>query len=236
MLQIYKLRDHQVIDFAAEELKKYLRMMMPEQKVANISYDPEAKEGFRLGLLEDFSLPCEAKNPRLDDVVHIHTTQDGGIFAGSNPRSVLFAVYRFLKLNGCRFLFPGAEGEFIPKKSIEPQTYHKLADHRFRGHSIEGAPSLEQLLDYIDWHAKEELNSFGSYDIFTYMRVYYRHLHNESNRPTEHMDDDAAETQWRALFECELEKRGQRLHGGGHIDHLVRIEIEAGDRVVGLGL
>ena len=216
MLQIKKLREDVVIDFAAEELKKYLRMMMPQENVVKITLDPQATEGFRLGLLEDFSLPCEADNSILDDIVHIDTDTNGGILAGSNPRSVLFAVYRFLRLNGCRFLFPGAEGEFIPKKAIEPQKYHKLADHRFRGHSIEGAPSLEQLLIYIDWHAKEELNSFGSYDIFTYMRSYYRHRHNEANRDPEHMDDDVAETQWRALFEHECEKRGQRLHGGGH--------------------
>ena len=216
MLQIYKLRDHQVIDFAAEELKKYLRMMMPEEKIVGISLDPTAKDGFRLGLLEDFDIPCEAKNAVLDDVVHIDTEVNGGILAGSNERSVLFAVYRFLKLNGCRFLFPGAEGEYIPHKAVQPQKYHKLADHRFRGHSIEGTPSLEQVLDYIDWHAKEELNSFGSYDIFTYMRGYYRHTHNEANRASEYMDDDVAETQWRALFEHECEKRGQRLHGGGH--------------------
>ena len=216
MLNIYKLRDHQIIDFAAEELKKYLRMMMPEEKIINISADPGAKDGFRLGLLEDFDIPNEAKNVALDDVVHIDTDEKGGILAGSNERSILFAVYRYLKLNGCRFLFPGAEGEHIPMKKVEPTKYHKLADHRFRGHSIEGAPSLEQVLDYIDWHAKEELNSFGSYDIFTYMRSYYRHTHNEINRPSEYMDDEVAENQWRALFEHECEKRGQRLHGGGH--------------------
>jgi len=216
MLQINKMRDDIVINFAADELKKYLRMMMPLEKVVKVSLDPQATEGFRLGLLEDFGLPCETDNTLLDDIVHIDTDECGGILAGSNPRSVLFAVYRFLRLNGCRFLFPGAEGEIIPKKAVEPQKYHKLADHRFRGHSIEGTPSLEQVLDYIDWHAKEELNSFGSYDIFVYMRGYYRHTHNETHREPETMDDDVAETQWRALFECELEKRGQRLHGGGH--------------------
>ncbi|MBO5868759.1 MAG: DUF4838 domain-containing protein [Oscillospiraceae bacterium] len=216
MLYIKKLRLDVVIDFAAEELKKYLRMMMPHENVIRIVYEPEAKDGFRLGLLEDFSLPCETDNTLLDDVVHIDTDSQGGILAGSNTRSILFAVYRYLRLNGCRFLFPGAEGEVIPKKNVEPQKYHKLADHRFRGHSIEGASSLEQILDYIDWHAKEELNSFGSYDIFCYMRNFYLHTLNEANRSPEYMDNDVAETQWRALFEYECEKRGLRLHGGGH--------------------
>ncbi|MBO5868701.1 MAG: DUF4838 domain-containing protein [Oscillospiraceae bacterium] len=216
MLQINKLRADHVIDFAAEELKKYLRMMMPEEKQVDIIYNPDATEGFRLGLLEDFSLPCEANDPAVDDIVHIETTQTGGILAGSNPRSVLFAVYRYLKLNGCRFLFPGAEGEHIPHKPVEPQSYHKLADHRYRGHSIEGDPSLEQVLTYIDWHAKEELNSFGGYGIFNYMTRYYKHRFNNKHRASEYMDPYAAETQWRALFECEVKKRGLLLFGGGH--------------------
>jgi len=216
MLQIKKLRDDIVIDFAAEELKKYLRMMMPGEKVVDISLDPQATEGFRLGLLADFSLPCESDNTDLDDIVHIDTDTNGGILAGSNPRSVLFAVYRYLKLNGCRFLFPGAEGEYIPKKAIEPQKYHKLADHRFRGHAIEGDPSLEQVLDYIDFHAKEELNCFGCYGIFNYMRRYYGHRMNEENRAPEFMDIEVAESQWRALFECEVLKRGLLLYRGEH--------------------
>ena len=51
MLQINKMHDQIVINFAAEELKKYLRMMMPEEKVVNIAYAPEATDGFRLGHL-----------------------------------------------------------------------------------------------------------------------------------------------------------------------------------------
>ena len=120
MLTIYKLRADHVVDFAAEELKKYLRMMMPRCGEIDICYDPAAKEGFRLGLLEDFKLPNEAKDPVLDDIVHIDTTCEGGILAGSNPRSVLFAVYRYLKLNGCRWLYPGTDGEHIPIEQRDP--------------------------------------------------------------------------------------------------------------------
>lgn len=42
MLKIIKLRSDNVIDFAAEELKKYLRMMMPEEKQVDILYSPTA--------------------------------------------------------------------------------------------------------------------------------------------------------------------------------------------------
>ena len=102
MLSIKKLRADHVIDFAAEELKKYLRMMMPRCGEIAITYEPDAKDGFRLGLMEDFGLSCEAEDPVLDDVIHVDTEEDGGILAGSNPRSVLFAVYRLLRENGCR--------------------------------------------------------------------------------------------------------------------------------------
>jgi len=74
MLTIKKLRADHVIDFAAEELKKYLRMMMPEGCDVSIIYDPNAVDGFRLGLLDDFALPNEAEVPVLDDVIHIDTT------------------------------------------------------------------------------------------------------------------------------------------------------------------
>lgn len=216
MMYIKKLRADHVIDFSAEELKKYLRMMMPDISEIEITFEPNAKDGFRLGLLEDFNLPIETDEPELDDIVHIDTDTEGGILAGSNPRSVLFAVYRFLKLNGCRFLFPGFDGEYIPKQKIQPQKYHKMADYRERGHSLEGGPSVEQMLDYLDWHAKEELNSYGNYSLFNYMSRYYRHLHNESNRTPEYMDNDIVETQWRALFECEAKKRGLMIRFGGH--------------------
>ncbi len=49
MYRIYKTTSSPVVDFAAEELKKYLRMMMLECPEIDILFDPQAKEGFRLG-------------------------------------------------------------------------------------------------------------------------------------------------------------------------------------------
>ena len=216
MLKINKIKSDRVIDFATEELQKYYRMMMPQVNEVQINYAPEAKDGFRLGLLEDFGIENEAKDPRFDDVIHIDADVNGGILAGSNPRSVLFAVYRFFKLQGCRWLFPGPEGEFIPMKKIEKQFYHKAADHRFRGHTIEGAPSVRQVLSYIDFHAKEELNTFGLLQVDTYQQRYYFHKHNEKNRPEEGYDPAVAEEQWRSLYESELQKRGQIQFSGEH--------------------
>ena len=215
MLQIKKLRADHTIDFAAEELKKYLRMMMPERGEIAISYEPEAKDGFRLGLLGDFSLPCETDDPKDDDIVHVDAGEDGGVLAGSNPRSVLYAVYRFLRLNGCRWLFPGVDGEFIPHKPVTAQKYHHMADTRFRGHTTEGYPSAQHILDYIDFFAKQELNSYGLHRIFTYHFRYYNHVFNEANRAPEPVSYELID-QWKGLFLSELTKRGIRLTDGEH--------------------
>ncbi len=216
MIAIYKLRDDPVLDFAAGELKKYLRMMQPEENQITIAADPKAQSGYRLGLLEDFGLSNEAADPVMDDVVHVDTTENGGILAGSNSRSVLFAVYRFLRLNGCRFLFPGAEGERIPVKKPTPQSYHKAADHRIRGRTIEGRPSFEQVIASLDFYAKEELNAFGCFAVSTYHNYYYSHAYNAANREPEYWDPQLADTQWRGLYETEAQKRGMMIISGEH--------------------
>ena len=56
MYFINKISSYSAVDYAAEELRKYLRMMMPECGNVEISYNPEAKDGFRLGLMQDFGL------------------------------------------------------------------------------------------------------------------------------------------------------------------------------------
>jgi len=215
MFTIYKLRADHVIDFAAEELKKYLRMMMVHLPEIDIVYDPDAKSGFRLGVMEDHGLANDVEDSVLDDLVYIDTDEQGGILAGSNTRSVLFAVYRFLRLNGCRFFAPGVDGEFIPRRDITPQKYRKVADHRMRCHTIEGRPSMQNVLAYIDYHAKQELNSFAPYTPFVYMARWYLHDQLEASREAEPVDFETVE-QWHRVLECEAIKRGQILLGGSH--------------------
>ena len=218
MLQINKLRADHVIDFAAEELKKYLRMMMPECGDIDIRYAPEAKDGFRLGLAEDFGLVfAEAEDPELDDVVHIETDTQGGILTGSNSRSVLFAVYRFFKENGCRWLFPGIDGEYIPMRDIVPVSYHHMADHRFRGHCNEGAESQQCMLETIDFNTKLEMNVYmiEFANPYCYYISYYDHVMNEKNRPPEPVSPDQV-LQWKRQCEVEIAKRGLQFHDMGH--------------------
>ncbi len=218
MLTIYKLRSNTVFDHAAQELKKYLRMMMPECGEIDIFYDPEAKTGFRLGLLEDFGLPNEAEDVVLDDVIHVETDEEGGIIAGSNPRSVLLSVYRMLGENGCRWLYPGVDGDYVPMvDALQPVQYHKLADHRFRGFCNEGSESQTCMLECADYYAKLEMNVYMLEWFIPngYYNRYYTHLFNEKNRIPEEVSDQQV-LQWKRQCEVEIAKRGLMFHDIGH--------------------
>lgn len=218
MLYIKRLRNDSAIEHAAQELKKYLRMMMPECGEIEITYDPTAADGFRLGLLEDFGLPNEAADVVLDDIIYVDTDEKGGILAGSNPRSVLFATYRMLRENGCRWLYPGPDGDYIPLvETLQPVKYRKAADHRVRGFCDEGSVSQTNMLECIEFYAKLELNTF-SLEFFIpngYYNRYYAHTRNEANRIPEEVDDNQI-LQWRRQCEVELNRRGMNITAIGH--------------------
>jgi len=217
MYRIHKISSHPVVDFAAEELKKYLRMMMPRCGEIPISYAPGAEDGFRIGLMGDFGLDTgEAEDVFLDDILHIDTTADGGIIAGDNPRSVLLAVYKYLTLNGCRWLFPGIDGEFIPIRPVEPTQYHKMADCRYRGQCNEGAESQQAMLETIDFSPKIGLNVYMlEFDVpKIYYDWYYDHKYN-SRREPEPVSADTV-LQWKRMCESEIAKRGLQFHDMGH--------------------
>lgn len=218
MKNIYKIRSESPIDFAAEELRKYLRMMMPDAGNCKIKFNPDAKDGFRLGLMEDFGLPTnDVEDAELDDVLYIDCDTDGGIIAGSNPRSVLLAVYEYFRQMGCRWLFPGVDGEYIPLKNITPVKYRHKPSMRYRGQCNEGAEYQQSMLDVIDFSPKVGMNVFmmefmipnGYYDF------YYDHVNNENNRQPEPVTPEQV-LQWKRQCEAEISKRGLQFHDIGH--------------------
>ena len=218
MYRIFKITSHPVVDFAAEELKKYLRMMMPRCGEIVISYAPQAADGFRLGLMADFGLDTsEAQDLELDDILHIQTDREGGVIAGSNVRSILLAVYRYLTENGCRWLFPGIDGEFIPIRQIEAVSYHKMADCRYRGQCNEGGESQQCMLETIDFAPKIGMNVYMTeFDIPTfYYNSYYDHKYNQTNREPEPVSPETV-LQWKRVCEVEIAKRGLQFHDMGH--------------------
>lgn len=218
MYKINKVRSLPVIDFAAEELKKYLRMMMPRCGEIEIEYAPDAQTGFRIGLMIDFGLDMsEAEDPALDDIIYIETDGSGGIIAGSNPCALLIAVYRYLRFCGCRWLFPGIDGEWIPiVEALPPISYSKKADHRYRGQCNEGAEFQQCMIDAIDFTPKIGMNTFMlEFDIPSqYYQKYYTHADNRIREP-EPVNNETI-LQWKRQCEVEIKKRGLHFHDMGH--------------------
>ena len=98
MYCIHKITLNPTVDFAAEELKKYLRMMMPRCGEVAIDYDAKAEGGFRLGLMQDFGLDIsDAEKPDLDDIVYVEADEKGGIITGDH---ILYILGRYMKKKG----------------------------------------------------------------------------------------------------------------------------------------
>ena len=215
---INKITSDSIVDFAAEELKRYLRMMMPNGGDIRISYNKEAEDGFRLGTMDDLGLDTsDIPNTELDDAIYLDCTECGGIIAGSNPRSVLLAVYEYLRQNGCRWLMPGIDGEFIPMQDVVPLRYRHVASSRIRGNCIEGALTQQLLNDFIDFLPKVGLNTFMvQFRIpATFYTRYYNHDDNTENFAPEAVSTNQI-IQWNVVTECEMAKRGLILHSYGH--------------------
>jgi len=218
MYKINKITSDSVIDYAAEELKKYLRMMMPECGDVKIAYAPQAETGFRLGLMQDFGLDVsDAEDTDLDDILYMDCDTEGGIIAGSNPRSVLLAVYEYLRQNGCRWLMPGVDGEFIPMCDIKPVKYRHKPSMRYRGWCNEGAEYQGCMLEVIEFIPKVGMNVFMMEFRIpgVYYASYYRHRRNEENRAPEPVSDTQV-LQWKRQCEAELARRGLQFHDIGH--------------------
>lgn len=217
MITIQKITAHETVDFAASELKRYLRMMMPNGGDVRITYNPDAKDGFRLGLMQDLGLDVsDVKDTELDDILYIDANADGGIIAGDNPRSVLMSVYEFLRQNGCRWLFPGVDGEYIPMKGLEAVKYRHVPSCRYRGPCIEGGCSQRIVLDTIDFLPKVGMNLFQMQFFVptVFYKRFYEHPSN-STRPPEPASNDTM-LQWKTAGEAEMAKRGIQFHDVGH--------------------
>ena len=218
MIRIHKIVSQPTIDYAAEELKKYLRMMMPRCGEIRIDYAPGAGDGFRLGLMQDFGLDVsDAEDPKQDDIVYFDCDGEGGIIAGSNPCALLIAVYRYLRACGCRWLFPGTDGEWIPIIEGLPKAFCRhLADHRYRGQCNEGAEFQPNMMESIEFAPKIGMNTYMlEFDVpMNYYNKYYNHTHNTFRRSM--TLNNTTVLQWKRQCEAEIQKRGMHFHDMGH--------------------
>ncbi len=178
-ITVVPLREDEPVRFAAEELKKYLERM--DRVQVTVGPAGSATADISLGLFEDLGLQAPSvADPAFDDRLHVDVDGRRGVIAGSNPRSVLFGVYRLLEGAGCRWVRPGQDGEVVPRCDTGALrvVLDEAPSYRYRGVCIEGAVSYENMLDNVDWAPKVGLNSyFLEFRVpYTFFDRWYRHL------------------------------------------------------------
>jgi hypothetical protein len=155
---------HETLGFAGRELSRYLRKATgrPLPVVAAGRVPPGARV-LRVGLCPDLGLPTPRGLASDDDYISIAPRDGGYCIGGSNPRSVLFAVYRYLDALGFRWIRPGRRGEIVPRLRSPVARNLRIAEkatYRYRTICIEGACSFQHVRDMIDWQAKHGMNGY----------------------------------------------------------------------------
>ena len=155
-----KVAPDMVVDFAVQELAKYLKKMDPKLSI-DILQVSAVNDAFKdiiwIGLDPAISAEVpQVKDPLVDDAVVVRVENNCGYITGANTRSVLLAVYRLLEELGCAWVRPGEEGERIPAKRIENinVSLTEVPSYRHRGLCIEGAASFENIMDMINFLPK----------------------------------------------------------------------------------
>lgn len=210
------------VDFAAEELRRYLKKMDKTAMVTRIrvnTYQPETLNTLYIGCDPAFAALLPAvKDAKRDDAIYIKVENGVGIITGTNPRSVLIAVYRYLRELGCAFLRPGEDGEIIPVCQAEEISISvcEAASYRHRAVCIEGAVSYEHVADIIDWLPKNAMNGYFTQfkKPYEFLNRWYLHTQNKQI-PEEPLTDDELDGIL-ALLRGEIAKRGLMYHGVGH--------------------
>ena len=196
--------NNKTIQFAQQELEKYLAKLNVEAQIA-------------LGLFAEFGVEMELKDAYWDDAYVISVQDKKGYIAGSNPRSVLFGVYRLLEEWGITWVRPGPNGTHYPKTCAAPDVQiQEAAENRHRVMCIEGAVSIENALDMIEWIPKVGFN--GYYIQFTrgheFFERWYTHQLSTVKEPLPYTIEQS--DIFVAQMTEEIKKRGLLLHRMGH--------------------
>ena len=200
---------HPAVLYAADELKKYIRMLLPRCGDPVIAYTGDA--GFCLGVAEDL---CGKDT---DDILRISTCACCGKIEANTPRGVLLAVYQYLREQGCNWLFPGPDGEVIPTLTeLKPVSYSHTASYRYRGQCNEGSETQPLMMDAIAFTPKTGMNTFMlEFDIPRSYYVKAYHHGYDTSYPPEPLSNETT-LQWKRECEAEISRRGLLFHDMGH--------------------
>lgn len=233
MQQINVIRNS-TLDFAIAELKRYLDLITEGNfnidykgkfSKENFSYEKISLEnkGIWLGEIKDFNIypTYTLEDRQIDDSIYINVINGNGIIAGANKRSILLAVYRFLREVGVRWIRPGQDGEILVKKDISSISVlvDEKAAFRHRGIVIEGACSYQNVVDMVDWAPKVGYNSYFIQfkEAYSFFQKWYDHVNNPylENKKGPAFSVDTAKVLKKGVEE-EIQKRGLIYHAVGH--------------------
>jgi len=188
------------------------------QKELAAAYEPN-RAGIWLGEAEAFpsvSVPA-VPDRRMDDAIYVDLVDGNGVITGSNPRSVLLAAYRLLKEMGCRWIRPGADGEYIPPSLAELTcTLAEKAAYRHRGICIEGAVSEEHVRGIVEWLPRVGMNAYFTQfrESFTFFNRWYSHQYNPFRGPEPFSIEQSRAILGRVV--ADIKKRDLLYHAVGH--------------------
>ncbi len=194
-----------VVEFAHSELEKFLELM-------------DTKATISLHLFSEMSITDEnVKDDKYDDAIEINIKDKCGYIAGSNERSILIGVYRLLNEWGIKWVRPGKNGTYIPPICNARDIFiHEAAAKRHRAICIEGAVSLENVIDMIDWLPKMGYNGYFIQfnDAFIFFDRWYSHRDNPYRSAEPFTVEKSLE--FVDILIHEIKKRGLLLQRMGH--------------------
>lgn len=216
-IRIIQLNDNPTIKLAAEEAAKYLPMTNAAVETAILLEEDKNLSGIRIGYAKEGDRRM-IEPSELDDEILIRVKNGEGVITGSNDRSVLIAVYRFLREAGCRWVRPGKAGEkFIPTDFMSLDLdIHEKASYRHRGVCVEGQCSFQHVKNMIEWMPKVGLNAyFNQFMIpYSFYNSWYEHQSNPfMTKEKASVDEVAAMVR---VTERKAKERGMMLHKCGH--------------------
>lgn len=212
-------------EYFVSELKKYITLMSRGAIVPVVEYadciSKNEDDAITLGFLSELSLDeSDLTDPFIEDIVDIDIKNGVGYIAGSNERSILIGIYKYCTSAGCRFIRPGADGDYVPKADLLNHSfkYRKKADQLFRGECCEGAISYEHMRDTVYWLPKIGMNVYmiEGFVPFTYMHKWYGHVYNTKLRQKGQVTNYDDLIEYIDLLEKDIKRTGIQLHTLGH--------------------
>ncbi len=132
---------------AARDLQYYLMELLDEPVLLTTSDAVPANVGLRFRLLTPSPEPVPNPEPDPKNLDNVSVTREGNEirFGGLTPRAVAYSVYEFLSRQGVRWVYPDANGDFVPARkaldlSMLPLNYQPPFSVRRALFGISGEP------------------------------------------------------------------------------------------------